>query len=200
MDETQTLEVRDRTDEAAPDVGQQKVQPIELRPPVGLAAGAAFGLVAAAFYTASNIALRQSVGVDPFLVTAIKAYPMVMMLAPYVLWMLISRQTIATSGKMLPRFVAASFLAHFVGNACFQFALGVIGLAAAVPITLGVIIVGGAIVARIILSEPVRPRTMLSMIVISLFSPCPWERWLHCSVLRFRQAFLQKLWSRMSDQ
>lgn len=172
LDETPTLLGRDPTAESdSPYVStfkQQKIHSVELRPPVGLVAGAAFGLIAAAFYTASNIALRQSVGLDPFLVTAIKAYPMVMMLAPYVLWMWVSRQTIAVSGKMLPRFIAASFLAHFVGNACFQFALTAIGLAASVPITLGVIIVGGAIFARIILSEPVRPRTMVSMVVIIL--------------------------------
>ncbi len=138
----------------------------ELRPPVGLVMGALFGLIAAGFYTASNIALRYSVGVDPFLVTTIKAYPMVIMLAPFVLWMWATNQRIATSMEMLPRFVLASFLAHFVGNACFQFALQIIGLAAAVPICLGVLIVGGAIFGRIILIEPVRPRTLVSMFVI----------------------------------
>ncbi len=144
----------------------QQVRSLELRPAVGLVAGSMFGLIAAAFYTTSNIALRQSVDVDPFLVTTVKAYPMVMMLGPFVLWMRIYNQTILTSAKMVPRFVFASFLAHFVGNSCFQFALGIIGLAAAVPITLGVLIVGGAIFGRIILMEPVKPRTLVSMVLI----------------------------------
>lgn len=144
----------------------EQVKHAELRPPVGLVWGAIFGLIAAVFYTTSNIALRYSVGVDPFLVTTIKAYPMVIMLAPFVLWMWATHQRIATSTEMLPRFIACSFLAHFVGNACFQFALGIIGLAATVPICLGVLIVGGAVFGRIILIEPVRPRTLLSMVVI----------------------------------
>jgi DME family drug/metabolite transporter len=66
----------------------------------------------------------------------------------------------------LPRFILASFLAQFVGNACFQFSLGIIGLAASVPITLGVLIVGGAGFGRILLNEPVNRRTMWSMAVI----------------------------------
>jgi len=140
--------------------------PSELRPPVGLVVGSVFGLIAAGFYTASNIALRQSVGVDPFLVTAVKAFPMVIMLGPFVLWMRLSGQRIATSWKMLTRLILASFLAHFVGNACFQFALGIIGLATTVPITLGTLIIGGAIFGRLLLLEPVKPRTLVSMAVI----------------------------------
>ena len=138
----------------------------QLRPPVGLALGALYGLVAAGFYTTSNIALRYSVAVDPFLVTAVKAFPMVVMLAPFVFWLRVSGRPLATSTVMLPRFVACSFLAHFVGNACFQFSLGIIGLAAAVPITLGVLIVGGALFGKLLLEEPVSRRTMWSMVVI----------------------------------
>ena len=158
-----------KSDAQAPEISAgdpQHFRPVALRPAVGLVAGSVFGLIAAVFYTTSNIALRQSVGVDPFLVTTVKAYPMVMILGPFVLWMRIYNQTILTSAKMVPRFALASFLAHFVGNSCFQFALGIIGLAAAVPITLGVLIVGGAVFGRIILMEPVKPRTLVSMVLI----------------------------------
>jgi drug/metabolite transporter (DMT)-like permease len=145
---------------------KQRLPPRPPAPPVGIVAGSVFGLIAALFYTGSNIALRQSVGVDPFLVTAMKAYPMVAMLVPYVLWMQTSGRTVLTSPKMLPRFIAVSFVAHFIGNSCFQFSLGIIGLAATVPITLGVLIVGGAVLGRVILAEPVRPRTLVSMVTI----------------------------------
>ncbi|MBD54315.1 MAG: hypothetical protein CMM05_04430, partial [Rhodopirellula sp.] len=51
--------------------------PRELRPPVGNAMGVVLGLSAAVLYTLANIALRQCVAVDPFLVSAVKAAPTV---------------------------------------------------------------------------------------------------------------------------
>lgn len=138
----------------------------ELRPPIGIVAASVFGVVAAVFYTAANVALRQCVGVDPFLVSAVKAAPTVIVLGPFLIWMLARGEAIATSARMVPRFILAALLGQFVGNAAFQIALGVIGLAASVPITLGVLIIGGAILGRFILNEPVRPRTIVAMFVL----------------------------------
>ncbi len=127
---------------------------------------AVFGVFAAVFYTLANIALRQCVGVDPFLVSAVKAAPTVIVLGPFLAWMLFRGETIATSTTMVPRFIVASFIGQIVGNAAFQIALGVIGLAASVPITLGVLIIGGAFLGRLILHEPVRPRTIIAMVTL----------------------------------
>jgi drug/metabolite transporter (DMT)-like permease len=138
----------------------------ELRPPLGIVAASVFGVLAAILYTMANIALRRCIGVDPFLVSAMKAAPTVIVLGPFLVWMLYCGETIATSGKMVPRFIVASFVAQIVGNAAFQIALGVIGLAASVPITLGVLIIGGAFLGRAILHEPVRPRTILAMVTL----------------------------------
>lgn len=69
-------------------------------------------------------------------------------------------------GKPLLRFIAASFLAQFLGNAAFQKALGDIGLAASVPITLGVLIVGGAVLGAILLGEPVSRQKVAAMITL----------------------------------
>src|SRR6056297_2883089 len=52
----------------------------ELTPPVGLIAGIGCGMAAAVLYTLSNIALRDSVGINPFLVSAVKAAPTVICL------------------------------------------------------------------------------------------------------------------------
>ncbi len=132
----------------------------------GLVVGAVCGVIAAALYTMANIALRQCVGVDPFLVSAVKAAPTVILLAPLLAWMSATNKTIATSYRMLPRFVFASLLGQVVGNGAFQIALGIIGLAASVPITLGVLIVGGAILGRFMLKEPVTVRTMVAMFTL----------------------------------
>ncbi len=137
-----------------------------LRPPIGIVAGAACGVVAAVMYTMANIALRRCVGVDPFLVSAVKAAPTVVILGPFLVWMAATRQRIATSLKMVPRFIFASLLGQVIGNGAFQIALGVIGLAASVPITLGVLIVGGAVLGRLMLREPVTLRTSLAMVTL----------------------------------
>ncbi|TWU40811.1 DMT family transporter [Novipirellula artificiosorum] len=137
-----------------------------LRAPVGMVAATASGMAAAILYTCSNIALRQSVGLDPFLVAAMKALPTIVVLGPFVLFMRMTGQTIATSLRMLPRFAAAALVTQVIGNGAFQFALGSIGLAATVPITLGVLIIGGAVFGRILLGEPVRMRTIVAMVVL----------------------------------
>lgn len=155
-------------DNLQPDESFTEKKTRQLRPPVGIVAASAFGLFAAVGYTAANIALRQSVAVDPFLVSAVKAAPTVMLLGPVLIWMWLTNRTIATSTKMIPRFAAAALLAQVVGNGAFQIALGVIGLAASVPITLGTLIIGGAILGRMMLGEPVRIRTIIAMMTLIL--------------------------------
>ena len=140
--------------------------PRELRPPVGNAMGVVLGLSAAVLYTMANIALRHCVAVDPFLVSAVKAAPTVIVLGPFLIWMLTRGEALATSRRLIPRFIVVSLIGQFVGNAAFQIALGTIGLAASVPITLGVLIVGGAILGRVLLREPVRLRTIAAMVMI----------------------------------
>ena len=71
-----------------------------------------------------------------------------------------------TSGRMIPRFMLVALIGQFVGNAAFQVSLEVIGLAASVPITLGVLIIGGAILGRLILGEPVRRTTIVAITVL----------------------------------
>lgn len=74
----------------------------------------------------------------------------------------------AITGKRIAPFVFASFLAQFFGNAAFQKALQHIGLAASVPITLGVLIVGGAILGAALLGEPVSGRKIVAMLTLIL--------------------------------
>ncbi|MEM9589458.1 MAG: DMT family transporter [Planctomycetota bacterium] len=143
-----------------------KSDPASIRPPLGVGAGAFCGLAAAVLYTGANIALRDSVHVDPFLVSAVKAAPTVLVLGPFAIWLRSRGDVLATSYRNVPRFVLVSLLGQFVGNAAFQFALEIIGLAASVPITLGTLIIGGAISGRVLLGEPVRMKTVLAIILL----------------------------------
>lgn len=131
-----------------------------------LAAGVFFGATSAVLYTAANVALRKCVGVDPFLVAAVRAAPTVIVLAPILIWMLVRRVPLLTSNRLIPRFVLVALIGQFVGNAAFQFALEVIGLAASVPITLGVLIICGATLGRLILGEPVSVTKVIAIIIL----------------------------------
>ena len=137
-----------------------------LRPPMGMLAGALFGLCSAVLYTITNIALRHCVEFDAFLVSAVKAIPTVVVLGPYLLWMVKQGEVIASSYRMVPRFVMAALVGQFVGNAFFQIALGHIGLAVSVPITLGTMIIGAAILGKWLLNERVNLRTLVAMLIL----------------------------------
>lgn len=124
------------------------------------------GVVAAVLYTLTNIALRDCVNVDAYLVSAVKAAPTVIFLAPVIARIAIQKQSVIASKRRIPQFLFASFLAQFFGNAAFQKALERIGLAASVPITLGVLIVGGAFFGVLLLKEGVNRQKILSMITL----------------------------------
>ena len=124
------------------------------------------GLGAAVMYTLTNIALRDCVSVDPYLVSAVKATPTVLILGPFLGVVAARGETVIASRARLPQFLVASFLAQVVGNAGFQKALAHIGLAASVPITLGTLIVGGAVLGIVLLKEPVGNRKMLAMLTL----------------------------------
>ncbi len=126
-------------------------------------AGAVSGTIAGILYTASNIALRESVDLDPFLVAAVKAIPTVVCLVPFLLVCLWTGKPLLTSSRMIPRFIVVALIGQFVGNAAFQVSLGVIGLSITVPITMGTIIIGAAILGRWILKEAVGGSTVISM-------------------------------------
>ncbi|MEM6778118.1 MAG: DMT family transporter [Planctomycetota bacterium] len=137
----------------------------------GLGVGVSCGIASAIFYTISNIALRQSTSVDPFLVAAVKSAPTVLFLAPVALaWQRRSSSSIIQSRRAAFQFAGVSLVGQVVGNGAFQIALGSIGLAASVPIAFGSLLIGGAVLGRWFLGEPVSARKMIaiSMLVIAV--------------------------------
>ncbi len=134
--------------------------------PLGKLAGVACGVAAAVLYTFSNIALRECVDLDPFLVSAAKAVPTVILLAPVLIWMRYSQLSLLTNRRALAKFAAVALLGQFVGNAAFQIALGIIGLAKSVPITLGVLLIGGGLLGRLMLGEPLRQKTIAAIVTL----------------------------------
>lgn len=112
---------------------------------------------------------------DAYLVAAVRATPTAVMLGPFVGWMWLRKKTQAGQSqsrqsrnrrRAVLQYIAASVFAQFFGNAAFQKALERIGLAASVPITLGVLIVVGAILGVVLLKEPVSKNKVLAMITL----------------------------------
>jgi drug/metabolite transporter (DMT)-like permease len=156
-----------RTDTAQPpDVNRSA------EPPAGhrhdpVVVGTLLCIVSAVGYTATNICLRDlATHADPFWTSCVKAMPTVavalVMLAGRAWRGLTSRLTLHAFWSL----VAVGLFAQLFGNAAFQWTLNAIGLALAVPITHGTMMIGGAIAGRMMLGEAVTTRAMVSMAVL----------------------------------
>lgn len=134
--------------------------------PLGPVAGAACGLAAAVLYTATNVALKASTGSDPLLVSAAKAWPTVLVCGPLLVLMTFRGQRIATSWHSFPMLLLGVLSGQLIGSVGFQISLEHIGLALAVPLNLGGLIIGSAWIGHWMLGEPVTPRTILAIVIL----------------------------------
>lgn len=132
--------------------------------------GALLVFGAAVGYTLSNMAFRD-VAVRSDLgwvmwATAMKAVPVTI-----ASWVLVGFRrsrglpALPTREHWLP-LIAAGLATQFAGNVLFQMALGIVGLAFSVALTFAGIIVGGAILGRIVLGEPITQRSTIAMALL----------------------------------
>jgi DME family drug/metabolite transporter len=124
-------------------------------------------VVSAVGYPATNICLRElAKNVDHCWVSCVKAMPTVVI----ALAMMASRSSRGLSNALTWRaffsLVAVAVFAQLFGNVGFQWALSIVGLALAVPMTHGVMMIGGAVAGRIWLGEPVTTRAVAAMSVL----------------------------------
>lgn len=136
-------------------------------PSSGVAWGVACGLIAAVGYTAANICLRAAADVDPIWVSAIKTIPVLAASG-----LLLLRNFAVGRLNPLPRWMlvelaVAGLVGHLLGNVAFQWALGVIGVALDVPITMGTIIASGAVLGWLLLGERVTTRGAVSLVLLA---------------------------------
>jgi drug/metabolite transporter, DME family len=124
-------------------------------------------VVSAVGYTLTNICLRDlATHVDPYWVSCVKAMPTVVI----ALVMMAGRSWRGLSNALTWRafgsLVAVGVLAQLFGNVGFQWALSIVGLALAVPMTHGVMMISGAVAGRMWLGEPVTLRAVAAMSVL----------------------------------
>jgi DME family drug/metabolite transporter len=128
--------------------------------------GTFFGLTSAFVYTCANSFLRAVNHCDPVWVSAVKAVPTVVIMGPVVAALAIRGQKVMPPPRMLAAIIAGALVGQLGGNISFQWALGQIGVALAVPLSLGGMILGAAILGRVFLYEPVTPKAAAALALL----------------------------------
>ena len=118
-------------------------------------AAVVFGLISAVGYTAANVCLRSVTHIDPIWVSCIKSMPTVLLAGPWVAWRRWNGHTLFPSRRLLLLVIAIALLGQLGGNISFQYALGKIGIALDVPLTLGTMIVVSAVLGRWLLGDTI---------------------------------------------
>jgi len=131
-----------------------------------LLVGTLYGAASAVLYSGANICLRGLTQFDPFLVSCVKAMPTMALAAAWVGYRYWRGRLDRPSWRALGVLAAAGVIAQVGGNAAFQWSLGAAGLAIAVPLCSGTMIIGAALMGRFWLGEGVTPRSALAMLVL----------------------------------
>ena len=125
--------------------------------------GTLLALVSAVLYTLTNMCLRAASTCDIYWVSCLKAVPTLVIAAGIVA----NRRRLGLPNfpgtRTVVTLVLTGLLAHIGGNAAFQYGLSVVGLAASVPLTFSVIIVGGSLLGRFYLGETISFRSAAAM-------------------------------------
>lgn len=101
-------------------------------------------------------------------VCCLRALPTVLFFGPWLLWRKSQGARLMPSDKVLLAIVIGALSSQLIGNALFQWSLRVVGLAMAVPLCLGTLICGSAILGRMWLKEPITPRVAISLCMLTL--------------------------------
>ncbi len=133
--------------------------------------GAIFGLVAAVGYVSANICLRAVSECEPVWVSCMKSLPTIALFAPWLIVLAFRRVPILPPWKAALAIVVTGAIGQFGGNVGFQWSLGVIGIALAVPLCTGAMILSGAVMGRMLLQERITPRTVfaIALLLVAIF-------------------------------
>lgn len=114
-------------------------------------------------YSAANVCLRNVAACDPVWVSAVKSVPTVLLAAPIVAWEFWGQSRQVLTWKSATALALSGLLGQVGGNVLFQWSLGVVGLALAVPLCLGGQIISSGFLGRIFLGESVSVQRAISI-------------------------------------
>lgn len=89
-----------------------------------------------------------------------------MLVAAGGMWWLLRQGRAWPSWRVTGLLIATGIMVQLGGNGAFQWSLAVVGLAPAVPLCFGALIVGGALLGRLCLGEGVSMRAALAMVLL----------------------------------
>ena len=92
--------------------------------------------------------------------------PTFVLVMPWIGWLCLSNQRVFSSAREIGLLVVTSLCVQLFGNVGFQWSLSVLGLVIAVPMVLGTMLVGGALVGKLLLKEPVGQQKTLAIIIL----------------------------------
>jgi drug/metabolite transporter, DME family len=130
--------------------------------------GTGLALVSAVLYTATNICLKVVTNCDPYWVSCLKAFPTLVLAGVMVGWTTKQGRSGMPGRRVWLVLLAPGLLAHIGGNVGFQYGLGILGLATAVPLTFSVILVAGALIGRFWLGEPISLRSAGALVILCI--------------------------------
>lgn len=130
--------------------------------------GSVLALVSAVAYTCANICLRAVAHCDVFWVSCIKAVPTIFVAGAWLIYRRTAGRACWPGWRVIAGVIATGLVAHLGGNVTFQYSLGAIGMALAVPLCFGTLLVGGAVLGWACLAEPVSWRSAGAMTLLVL--------------------------------
>ena len=128
--------------------------------------GFIFACLAGLGYSTANIFLRMVSDQDPAWVSCVKAIPTLVFVIPWLLLRYQKGHRATPSRRLVLLMMAVSIVGHLAGNVVFQWSLGIIGLALAVPVTTGSMILASAVLGWWLLKEQVSNRTIVAILIL----------------------------------
>ena len=128
--------------------------------------GFIFACLAGLGYSTANIFLRMVSDQDPAWVSCVKAIPTLVFVIPWLLLRYQKGHRAPPSRRLVLLMTAVSIVGHLAGNVVFQWSLGIIGLALAVPVTTGSMILASAVLGWWLLKEQVSNRTIVAILIL----------------------------------
>lgn len=144
-----------------------QIEPPDYTTAASLRVGVFLGILSAVTYTAANIFLRHvAIVCDPAWVSFTKAVPATLVGWTLVLIGMWQGRRMMPPRNLLRTLIGLAVFVQLAGNIAFQWSLGQVGLALAVPLAFGSIIVSGAILGRVWLSEHITIRSAIAIVIL----------------------------------